>query len=53
MEELPTMGTSTDVAAPLDQDSIFWIFQEEAGEAMDRHFIDPENEIGVPDESVE
>ena len=53
MEELQTMGTSTAVAAPLDQESFVRIFQEAAREASARHFIDPENKIGDPDESFE
>ena len=47
------MGTSTAVAAPLDQESFVRIFQEAAREASARHFIDPENKIGDPDESFE
>ena len=47
------MGISNSVAAPLDQDILVRIIQEAAGEAAARHFLDPENEIGYPGESVE
>ena len=45
MEELQIMGT-------IYQDSRVRIFQEAAGGAAARHFLDPKNEIGDIDESV-